>query len=149
MSSLSAHELSQSICRASLLHRATGHWLELCLSWRAKAFRLSRRRSRHVGPLFDRGDHRARLWAFYRVWIAHADRGIFSERRNGGRLFHVLRGKCKFTHLGSQVLPDHEWRRIGPRALLDLLFLYLLRPRTLELRCSVGQRQKQRIVHTV
>src|SRR3984893_17536482 len=111
------------------------------MSWRAKAFGVSRWRSRGGRDRIHRGDHRTRVRISDCVWIVHAHRGVSRERRNGGGLLHVLRGSCAYS--GGEVFPDHEWRRTRPVVLLDFLFHHLLRPRTLEHRCAMGQKEKQ------
>jgi hypothetical protein len=52
-----------------------------------------------------------------------------------------------FTRIAA--FPDHEWRRTRPVVLLGFLFHYLLRSGTLEYRCAMVQRQKQRAVHLI
>jgi mono/diheme cytochrome c family protein len=134
-------ELSESICRPSLLHRATGCWVDVCMSWRTKAFWVSRWRSRDVRARIRRRHDRTRLRISDCVWAVHACRGVSGERRDGSRLFHVLRGSG--AHVGGEVFPDHEWRRTRLGELLDFLFHDLLRVGPVEHRCVTAQRQKQ------
>ena len=134
-------ESSESICRSSLLHRATNCWLDVCMSWRAKTFRISRRGSRGVGPRICCRLDRTHRRTSDCIWIVDPHRGVFRERRNGSGLFHVLRGNR--AHGGGEVFPNHERRRAGPGVLLGFLFHYLLRPGALEYRCDLVQTQEQ------
>src|ERR1700682_2873790 len=147
MTSALPHELSESIWGPSLLHRATDCWLDVCMSWRAKAFGVSRWRPRGGRDRIYRGDYRTRRRISDCIRIVHAHRGIFRERRDGGGLLHVLRGSCAYA--GGEVFPDHEWRRTRLVVLLGFLFHYLLRAGTLEHRCAMVQRQKQSGVHLI
>ena len=140
-------EISESICGSSLLRRATDRWLGVRMSWRTKAFRVSRWRSRDVRARICRGHYRTRLRISDCVWVVHACRGVSRERRDGSRLFHVLRGNG--AHIGSEVFPDHEWRRTRLGELLDFLFRDLLRVGTVEHRCVMAQRQKQRTAYLI
>src|SRR5438046_7878373 len=140
-------ELSESLFRASLLRRATDRWLSVRMSWRTKAFRVSRWRSRDVRARICRGHYRTRLRIVHCVWVVHACRGVSRERRDGSRLFHVLRGNG--AHIGSEVFSDHEWRRTRLGELLDFLFHDLLRVGTVEHRCVMAQRQKQRTAYLI
>src|SRR6266581_6288610 len=140
-------EISESICGSSLLRRAIDRWLGVRMSWRTKAFRVSRWRSRDVRARICRGHYRTRLRICDCVWAVHARRGVSRERRDGSRLFHVLRRNG--AHAGGEVFPDHEWRRTRPDQLLGFLFHYLLRPGALEHRRVMAQRQKQRAVYLI
>jgi len=135
-------EISEPICGSSLLRRATNRWLGIRMSWRTKAFRVSRWRSRDVRARISRGHYRTGLRISDCVWAVHSCRGVSRERRDGSRLFHLLRGNG--AHVGGEVFPDHEWRRTGLGELLDFLLHYFLRPGTMEHRCGIAQRQKQR-----
>jgi len=130
-------ELSESICGSSLLRRATDRWPGVRMSWRTKAFRVSRWWSRDVRARICRGHYRTRLRISDCVWAVHACRGLSRERRDGSRLPHVLRGDG--AHAGGKVFPNHEWRRTRPDQLLGFLFHYLLRPGALEHRCATAQ----------